>query len=201
MEIRALDLRRRRAPSGNSKPRATTLGLGTRASRAMLESPLMEQAEKSLWSALRQVAKPERPLDLLTVVWPLMVGRRLATHTRPVAWHKGRVDVAVDDPGWQSQLESMSKHVREQVNKWWGAELVREVRFVKERERPSGGRDSISRLRDETQPVKAYGREPGSKVSDLLRELQPALDKVKDTDLRELLERVAGIYLGKQGKK
>jgi len=152
----------------------------------------MESAKKSLWSALRRVAKPEKHLDLLTAVWPLMVGRRLADHTRPVAWSKGRVDVAVDQPEWQSQLESMARDVRKQVNSWWGSELVREVRFVPEK---------AKRPRPAAEPVKNARTPAEHKLGAALRELEPALNKIADTDLRELVARVAGQYLARQAKK
>ena len=170
--------------------------------RAVLESPLMERAGKSLWSALRRVARPEKPLDLLVAVWPLMVGRRLASHTRPVAWSKGRVDVAVDQPEWHSQLESMGKDVREQVNKWWGSELVREVRFVSEktkRQRPAAAQG------DGARPAEAAGASnrnaSASKLSAVMKELAPALNGIADAELRELISRVAGQYLDKQARK
>jgi hypothetical protein len=166
----------------------------------MLESPLMERAGQSLWSALRRVARPEKPLDILVAVWPLMVGRRLADHTRPIAWSKGRVDVAVDQPEWQSQLESMGKDVRKQVNQWWGSELVREVRFVPEKmKRPASDRVKRPRVAAEQE---APARAPeANKLSAALKELEPALNKIADTDLRELVARVAGQYLAKQAKK
>ena len=182
--------------------RALALGGGMCPSRAMLESPLMERAGKSLLSALRQVARPEKPLDLLTAVWPLMVGRRLASHTRPVAWCKGRVDVAVDQPEWHSQLESMGKDVRKQVNKWWGSDLVHEVRFVTEkakRQASAATRGKTTRFPDETGA--SNRTPPESKVSAVLKDLQPALNRIEDSNLRELISRVAGRYLEKQASK
>jgi hypothetical protein len=168
----------------------------------------MERAGKSLWSALRRVARPEKPLDLLTAVWPLMVGRRLASHTRPVAWVKGRVDVAVDEPEWKSQLESMGKDVRAQVNRWWGSELVREVRFVPEKvKRQTSGRaghtpSASSKGSRAVAEQNASMRTPAeNKLSAALMELEPALKRIADADLRELIARVAGQYLAKQAKK
>lgn len=164
--------------------------------RAVLEFPPMERAGISLWSALRHVARPEKPLDLLTAVWPLMVGNRMALHTRPVAWSKGRVDVAVDQPEWQGQLESMGKDVRKQVNKWWGSELVREVRFVPERAKRPETRKSKLEIRS------SKGSTPAeSKLHSALKELEPALNRIGDADLRELISRVAGQYLDKQARK
>jgi predicted nucleic acid-binding Zn ribbon protein len=157
----------------------------------------MERAGQSLWSALRRVARPDKPLDLLVAVWPLMVGRRLADHTRPVAWSKGRVDVAVDQPEWQSQLESMGKDVRKQVNKWWGSELVREVRFVPEKAKRAEIRKSKLEIRNSKVALPA-GRTPAeNKLRSVLKELEPALKGIADADLRELVARVAGQYLAK----
>jgi hypothetical protein len=169
----------------------------------------MERAGQSLWGALRRVARPEKPLDLLAAVWPLMVGRRLADHTRPCAWHKGCVDVAVDQPEWQSQLESMCKDVRVQINHWWGSELVREVRFVPEKAKRQSSR------RAGYVPVSDTGKDPRTvegqqarlgalaehKLRSALKELEPALRGIADADLRDLIARVAGQYLGRQGKK
>jgi hypothetical protein len=121
-----------------------------------------------------------------------MVGRRLADHTRPVAWSKGCVDVAVDQPEWQSQLENMAKDVRKQVNKWWGSELVREVRFVPEK---------ANRPRPVAEPEKNVRTPAEHKLSAALEELAPALKGIADADLRELVARVAGQYLAKQAKK
>jgi hypothetical protein len=121
-----------------------------------------------------------------------MVGRRLAAHTRPVAWVKGRVDVAVDEPGWHSQLESMAKDVRKQVNSWWGSELLREVRFVPEKAR---------RPRPAAEPEKNARTPAEHKLSAALEELAPALKGIADADLRELVARVAGQYLARQAKK
>lgn len=145
------------------------------------------------------MAQPEKPLDLLIAVWPLMVGKRLASHTRPVAWHKGRVEVAVDEPEWHSQLSSMAKDVRKQVNGWWGAELVREVRFVAEPSRHAAARSKRPSAAAEKETAKGAAAE--NKVSAVLKDLGPSLERIADTDLRDLIGRVAGQYLKRQGKK
>ncbi len=159
----------------------------------------MERAGKSLWSVLRRVARPDKPLDLLTAVWPLMVGSRLALHTRPVAWSKGRVDV--DQPEWQGQLESMGKDVRKQVNKWWGSELVREVRFVTDKKNPQITQIPQMRGKSKLGAARAANVPAESKLSAVLKELEPALNRIADADLRELISRVAGQYLDKQARK
>ncbi len=161
----------------------------------------MEQAGHSLWSALRRVARPEKPLDLLVAVWPLMVGKRLAGHTRPVAWSKGRVAVAVDEPEWHKELQGMSKDVRKQINRWWGSELVTEVRFVTDkskRQAPSEARKSSVgglKARPHSGPEKSTPSE--NKLSAALKDLEPALRGIGDAELRDLISRVASKYLDK----
>ena len=73
--------------------------------------------------AARLVSDPDRrlgPIDMLAAVWPLIVGPRLAEHTRPLAWTAQRLRVGVDPGPWKSQVERMGKPVRAKVNAWWG---------------------------------------------------------------------------------
>ncbi len=169
----------------------------------------MERADKGLWSALRRVAQPEKPLDLLIAVWPLMVGRRLAAHTRPVSWNKGRVHVAVENPEWRRQLEGLGQDVQKQINRWWGTDLVHEVRFVLARSASRSTRDSrrASAERSEAsretgaQASSAANRAAADKLSAALKELEPALRGIADDELRDLIGKVAAQYLGKPSKK
>lgn len=158
---------------------------------------LMEKADKALWRALRRVARPEQPLDLLVAVWPVMIGERLAAHTRPAAWHRGRVDISVDDSQWLQQLEGLKEKVRKQINRWWGTELVREVRFVRER-RPATPRmekKAASRADSSKQEHTAVDGAAESRLQAALKELEPALAGIRDDDLRDLIARVASRYL------
>jgi hypothetical protein len=154
----------------------------------------MEHASKSVWAALRRIAKPEKPLDLLIAVWPLMVGARLAAHTRPAGWNGSRLDVGVEEGPWQAQVERLSKPIRAKVNAWWGGKLVREVRFVapKRKKRAAAPPEP---------PVPAHGKPAGTEVEDKLREvmkeLEQPLAQISDEELRELIARVAASYLEK----
>jgi hypothetical protein len=139
-----------------------------------------------------------------------MVGRRLAAHTRPVSWGKGRVDVAVENPEWQRQLEGLSQDVQKQVNRWWGIDLVHEVRFVVDRVKSRSAHgtarvtpedsQAVSREAD-SQPSSAAGRGAVHKLSAALEELEPTLRGIADEDLRDLIARVASQYLDKKPKK
>jgi len=152
-----------------------------------------------LWAALRRVARPERPLDLLVAVWPLMVGQRLAAQTRPAAWDKGTLEVAVGEREWQTQLERMAEPVRAQINRWWGCELVREVRFVYSRAFKSSARRPH---RPSTRPGEPRRKAKAEdKLEATLKELQGPLAGIADDELRDLIARVAAHYLDKQKAK
>jgi hypothetical protein len=155
----------------------------------------MERAGKTVWAALRRIARPEKPLDLLVAVWPLMVGARLAGHTRPVGWNGARLDVGVDEGPWQAQLERLARPLRTKVNAWWGGNLVREVRFVaakKKRTRAAAQPETPA-----ASPAVAGAEE---KLRHALKELEGPLAGISDTELRDLIARVAASYPSKGEK-
>ena len=152
----------------------------------------MERAGKAVLAALCHVAGTEQPLDFLTALWPLIVGARLAEHTRPVQWRKGALQIAVGDPEWQQQLERMPEALRSRINKWWGAGVVQEVTFV----RGKAGSAPVPRTQPKVKPSKA--RPPKEARVD---ELKDALRRIRDPEFRNLIERVAGKYLAGSEKK
>jgi predicted nucleic acid-binding Zn ribbon protein len=79
---------------------------------------------------LRKMKRPEAAVALLAGVWPTVVGSTIAAHTRPVRCSGGCLEVATDGKPWQMQLETMSGEFCAQVNRNWGANLIREIRFV-----------------------------------------------------------------------
>ena len=158
----------------------------------------MERASKTVWAALRRIAKPEKPLDLITAVWPLMVGSRLAAHTRPAGWNGSRLDVAVDEGPWQTQVERLSRPILRKVNAWWGGNLVREVRFVSPKRKKRAA--APAEPSPATQPKAAVG-EVESKVRAVLMELEEPLAQITDDELRDLIARVANNYLSRGVKK
>jgi predicted nucleic acid-binding Zn ribbon protein len=90
----------------------------------------MERAGKFLGGMLRQLKRPEAAVAWLSGVWPSVVGKTLARHTRPVRCHKGCLEVDAEGKAWQKQLEAMKSEFCAQVNNAWGSALVREVKFV-----------------------------------------------------------------------
>ena len=112
-------------PPVHKFPQAETdLGLGAR-----IRVP-MEKAENFLGGMLRQLKRPEAAVAWLSGVWPQVVGRTIAAHTRPVRCAGGCLEVVTDGKPWRVQLETMQKEFCAQVNRNWGGMLVREVKFV-----------------------------------------------------------------------
>lgn len=160
----------------------------------------MEQAGKALWRALRRVARPEKPLDLLSAVWPVMVGPRLAAHTRPISWHKGEVGIEAADSEWYEQLASLREQVRAQINRWWGTELVQEVRVTLAR-RPRSASKTPKHREILAPAVPLSSEHAETRLQEALKEVEPALRGIADSELRDLIARVASRYLEKKGKK
>jgi len=158
----------------------------------------MERAGKAIWAALKQVAESERPVDFLAAVWPLVVGSRLANHTRPVAWEKTRLVIAVGDLEWQKQLERMTGELCEQINLWWGTAVVREVTFVRARGDRPAEREPQGKAPGANAAKWELGKESDSTA--ILKELKEPLSRIQDAELRELVSRVARKYVTRGGK-
>jgi predicted nucleic acid-binding Zn ribbon protein len=90
----------------------------------------MEKAGNFLGGMLRQIKRPEAVVAWLSSVWPSIVGKTLAAHTRPVRCQAGCLEIAADNKAWQKQLEQMKPEFCAQVNKAWGSTLIREVKFA-----------------------------------------------------------------------
>jgi len=90
----------------------------------------MERAGEFLGQVARRLDRPEAALAWLAGSWPRIVGRALAAHTRPVRCEGGCLEILADGKAWRQQLEEMRKDFCSQINRSWGATLVKEVRFV-----------------------------------------------------------------------
>ena len=72
----------------------------------------------------------ESPLAWLRGVWPSLVGEQFSAHTRAKYYFSGVLEVSVTGDGWEAQLESMGAPLRERINRAWGADLVRVIKFA-----------------------------------------------------------------------
>ena len=90
----------------------------------------MERAGEFLGQVARRLRRPEAVLAWLSGSWPGIVGNALAEHTRPLRCEEGRLEILADGKAWRKQLEEMRKEFCAQINRSWGATLVKEIRFV-----------------------------------------------------------------------
>jgi len=90
----------------------------------------MEHAGEILGRTMRRLDRPEAALAWILSAWPSIVGPSLAMHARPVRCNGGCLELATDGKIWEQQFESMKKELLARVNRAWGANLVREVKFV-----------------------------------------------------------------------
>lgn len=90
----------------------------------------MEHAGEIFGKVMRRLDRPEAALAWISSAWPSIVGASLAMHARPLRCDAGCLVLAADGKAWQQQLESMKLELSRRINRAWGANLVREVKFV-----------------------------------------------------------------------
>lgn len=90
----------------------------------------MEEIGKILPAALKsQLRHSEAPLlDLLTPLWPRIVGKAVARQCRPVSFFGGTLTIATSCPTWAAQLRQLGEQIRAEVNRYLGSDLVRKLR-------------------------------------------------------------------------
>ena len=90
----------------------------------------MEKIGKILPAELRDhLGHSEAPLlDLLTPLWPRLVGKAIARQCRPVSFFAGTLTIATSCPTWAAQLRQFSEQIRAEVNRYLGSDLVRKLR-------------------------------------------------------------------------
>lgn len=94
---------------------------------------LLPRAVKSL--------RLERAVDeqRLLAMWPVVVGPKLAAHTRAASLDRGVLVVLVDDPGWLAQLVFLKPKLLARVAGRARKGAIRDLRFTLGRIEP--GRD------------------------------------------------------------
>jgi len=78
----------------------------------------------------RQVRRAAPPLvEVLTPLWSQAVGPAIAQQSRPEAFTAGTLTLAAADPVWARTLTTMAEVLRQKVNAYLGAPVVRAVRI------------------------------------------------------------------------
>jgi predicted nucleic acid-binding Zn ribbon protein len=67
--------------------------------------------------------------------WPRLVGPRVASHTRAVAFRDGALHVEVEGSAWMHELGFLKRELVRTINQHLGSECVKDVRFIA----PRGG--------------------------------------------------------------
>lgn len=81
--------------------------------------------DESLDPVLKALGGPAgSALGSLFENWDDLVGIRLAEHTRPSGLREGALVIAVDDPGWASQVRWMSTQILERIASQTGPGVV-----------------------------------------------------------------------------
>ncbi len=81
---------------------------------------------------LRSLKLPADCLDreqLVRATWPAAVGRRIASHTRPVGMEGARLIVEVEDSEWQRQLRTLHAQILAKLAAIAGPENVSAIDF------------------------------------------------------------------------
>lgn len=79
-----------------------------------------------------QLLREKCGAEVLTSLWPMIAGKPMAAHSRPVSFARGTLTLASDCPSWAAQLRGLSEEIRAGVNGFLGAPLVERllVRYV-----------------------------------------------------------------------
>jgi len=67
-------------------------------------------------------------VEILTPLWPWVVGKGIAQQTRPVAFASGTLTLATACSTWAAQLRQMAEEIRAQINGFLGTPIVKKLR-------------------------------------------------------------------------
>ncbi|MBI4167223.1 MAG: DUF721 domain-containing protein [Acidobacteria bacterium] len=90
----------------------------------------MEGIAKLLPPAVRQhlFRSDSSLLELLNSLWASMVGRGIAKQCRPVEFSSGTLTIVTSCPNWAVQFRQLGEEIRQNINKFLGAEFVKKIR-------------------------------------------------------------------------
>ena len=68
-------------------------------------------------------------LEILVPLWPRIVGKTMAQHSRPAQFDLGVLTLHADCPTWGTQLRHMTDEIRAEVNRFLGQAIVKKLRI------------------------------------------------------------------------
>jgi predicted nucleic acid-binding Zn ribbon protein len=69
-----------------------------------------------------------RVVEILAPLWPLVAGKPMARHSRPVAFEDGVLTLESDCTAWSAEMRRLSDEIRAQINRYLGAPAVRKLK-------------------------------------------------------------------------
>ena len=91
----------------------------------------MEPVSGVLSRVLQQLGLERQLLGWQAVSeWERLVGPRVASHTRAIAFHDGTLQVEVEGSAWMHELGFLRRDLVRKLNRHLGATLVQDVRFI-----------------------------------------------------------------------
>ncbi len=90
----------------------------------------MEEISKILPLIFKgQVHRTNPPvLEILAPLWPLVAGKPMARHSRPVGFQEGTLMLECDCAAWSTEMRHMSDAILAQVNRYLGVPAVRKLK-------------------------------------------------------------------------
>lgn len=68
-------------------------------------------------------------LIFLKQLWPDIVGKEVAQKTRPLAYRRKVLTLAVASPTWERELSDLGETLLKAINRFWNRRLVERIRF------------------------------------------------------------------------
>lgn len=91
----------------------------------------MEPVSGVLSRVLQQLGLEQQLLGWRAVSdWNRLVGPRVASHTRAIAFHDGTLQVEVEGSAWMHELGFLRRDLVRKLNRHLGSTLVQDVRFI-----------------------------------------------------------------------
>lgn len=68
-------------------------------------------------------------VDLLTPLWPRVVGKAIAQNSSPVSFAEGTLTLATSCSSWATQLRHLAEEIRAEINGFLGSPVVKKLRI------------------------------------------------------------------------
>ena len=91
----------------------------------------MEEISKILPLIFKGQVRRSNPrvVEILAPLWPLVAGKPMARHTRPVDFEEGALTLECDCMSWCGEMRTMSDDILMRINQYLGVPAVRKLKI------------------------------------------------------------------------